>query len=170
MSTSAGFLIATALFVALAWLVLRWTQADYEQNGSLTTKSVIAGWVLYLLHADTVGLAAYADVGRLPIPAGPSAVVGGAIALGGFALFARATYVLGRDGDFDGFKSRSLVTAWPYGAVRHPQSLGWLLLLTGLAVASRSVIALGLVGLFAVFAHYLAALEDRDLQVRFGDA
>ena len=164
-----GFAAALAVFCAAALVVLRLVA---RQAGGDATRSAavpaVAVWLLYFLHADTVAAAAYADVGRVSLPGAPFLAVGLTVAAAGWALFLAATFTLAGRGRFAGLRPTALVTAGPYRFSRHPQNTGWALLLLGVAVASRSVIALVLVGVFAVFSARLTRIEEDELERRHG--
>lgn len=139
-------------------------------HGRGATVPAIAVWLLYFFHADTVAAAAYADVGRLPFPEAPFLVLGLATAAGGWLLFLIATRQLVRDGRFVGLTPSRLVTAGAFRLSRHPQNTGWAITLLGVAIASRSVIALAFVGVFGVFSARLASSEEAELERRHGAA
>lgn len=170
MADLAGFFGAFVIFGLASALVLHLADADYDRDDSSGTRSGLAIWLLAFFHANTVVAAASADVAKLPLPEGPSLAAGIAVGSVGWLLFLWATLALVRRADFEGLQTRRLVTTGPYRLARHPQSLGWTLLLLGIAIASRSVIGLLLVVAFALFAARHARLEDRHLAERFGDA
>lgn len=165
-----GLLLAVAVFAALAVLVLRWAAHDLAGPGELSTKSVVASWLLYLLHADTVATATWIGALAIDVPRTLALATGASLAAGGFAFFLAATITLARHGDFAGPRTRQLVVVGPYALSRHPQNLGWGIMLLGIAVAGRSLLALALVGLFAAFVERYARLEERQLQKDFGDS
>jgi protein-S-isoprenylcysteine O-methyltransferase Ste14 len=143
-------------------------ERDADDVSGFTTLGV---WFAYLVHADTVVTAAYITTGRLSfLPHDVFLVLGIAVVAVGFAVFAWASRVLVRDGAFQGLVSTRLVTSGPYSRVRHPEDLGWGLMLLGVAIAGRSVIALVLVGVFAVFVDRLWRADERALARRFGAA
>lgn len=163
-----ALLVATAIFTLFAALLLAWARQDYERHGTLTWRSAIAAWMLYLFHADTVGTAAFMDVAIVPVPETPALVAGIAVGITGFALFCAAVAALVRRGGFDGLTATALVTDGVFRLSRHPQNLGWGLLLLGFAIGSRSAVGLLLVVLFAVFADRYSKLEEQHLRDRFG--
>lgn len=165
-----AFLVAAGVFGLLAALTLKLFRADAAGGHGPRALSGLAVWLVYLFHADTVAAAAFTDVGRLPLPAAPFMLSGLTLAAAGWAVFIVATATLVRDGDFQGLRTARPVFTGPFRFSRHPQNAGWAMLLLGVAVASRSVVALGLVGLFAVFAARLARIEELDLLRRFGTA
>lgn len=165
-----ALLAAIVAFSGFAILLLTWAGQDYERRGTLTWRSAIAAWLLYLFHADTVATAAFTDIARLPVPAGPALALGVLVGVIGFGVFTAAVVALVRRGGFDGLTATRLVTDGVFRFSRHPQNLGWALILLGFAIGSRSLIALALVALFGMFAHRYAQLEERHLVQRFGDA
>ena len=161
---------SVVVFSVAAMLVLRWAANDLAKAGKLSAKSVVASWLLYVFHADTVATAAWMGAVSVGVPRAAALVAGAALAVSGFAIFLTATIVLVRDGDFEGPRTRGLVTAGPYRRSRHPQNLGWGIMLLGIAIAGRSLVAVALVGLFAVFIERYARLEEDQLQRDFGDS
>ncbi len=157
------------VFAALALLVLHWAHDDLTERGSLSAKSLVASWLLYVLHADTVASAALAHALSVNAPRTPALIMGAAIGVAGFGIFMTSTVTLVRHGDFQGPRTRRLVTTGVYAMSRHPQNLGWGILLLGIAVAGRSLVALALVGLFALFVARYARLEEHQLHTDFGE-
>jgi protein-S-isoprenylcysteine O-methyltransferase Ste14 len=158
-------LVAIAVFVVLAVLSVRWVQSDYASEGRLTVRSSVGLWLLYFFHADTVATAAYAGGLRLeaaPATAGYIAAV--LVGVPGVVLFLAAGIALGASG-VDGER---LVTHGPYRLMRHPQNFGWGLMLLGVALAGRSLLAILLVGLFAAFVERSTRVEEGHLERRHG--
>lgn len=165
-----GLLVSVALFTAAAVLVLRWARRDLAGAGTLSTKSLVASWLLYVFHADTVATAAWMGAVSVEAPRAVALALGAVIAISGFGVFLAATRVLVRHGDFVGARTRRLVTVGVYRHSRHPQNLGWGIMLLGIAVAGRSIVALALVTLFAGFAERYGRLEEDQLRGSFGDS
>ena len=157
------------VFALASGLVLHLANADAERETS-GARSALAVWLLAFFHANTVVAAASTDAGKVAVPEIPLLVAGIVIGTLGWVLFMWSTWVLVRRGDFEGLETRQLVTSGPFRLSRHPQSLGWTLLLLGIAVGSRSVVALLLVVAFALFATRYARIEERQLAERFGEA
>lgn len=164
-----GLLGFFVVFALASGLVLHLADADADRESS-GARSGIAVWLLAFFHANTVVAAASTDAGKVSALETPLLVAGIVLAVAGWVLFIWSTLVLVRRGGFAGLETTQLVTGGPFRFSRHPQSLGWTLLLLGLAIASRSVVALVLVGAFAVFATRYARIEERQLGDRFGEA
>lgn len=165
-----GFVAGFLVFAIASAVVLHLARSDSEQDEATGARSGFAIWLLAFFHANTVVAAAYATIAKVPLPQTPLLVVGLTVAGLGWLLFAWATLTLVRHAGFEGLQTTKLVTDGPFRFSRHPQSLGWTILLLGIAVASRSVIALGLVVAFALFATRHARIEERELAQRFGGA
>ena len=167
------FLAALVVFGLAGALVLQLAEADADRDdgGGPQARTAIALWLLAFFHANTVVSAAFTETGRIDaLPRVPFLAAGLALCAAGWLLFIVATATLVRRGAFAGLQTTRLVTTGPFARLRHPQSVGWTLLLLGVAVASRSVIALVLVGVFALFAARYAHLEEEGLRERFGAA
>ena len=165
-----AFIVALAVFGGFALFVVKRADEDLRERRQLSGTAVIGVWLLYLFHADTVVAAAYTDLGRVAVPSAPLLAIGLSLAAAGWALFLAATVSLVRRGAFKGLETSKLVITGPFRVSRHPQNAGWALLLLGIAIASRSLIAMALVAAFAVFAAAFARVEERDLLRRFGAA
>lgn len=162
----AATFFAVAVFVALAAVLVRWTEADYRESGRLTTRSTIVGWLLYLFHADSVAAAAYADALRIEaVPARAALVFGVGIGVVGLVFFVGAASRLARGSA----AAPDLQTGGVFALMRHPQNFGWGLMLLGIAVGARSLLALALVALFAVFVTRYADVEEAYLESTFGE-
>lgn len=156
------------VFALLAALLLAMTNSE-ERAQALSGPAAIAVWFVYLIHADTVVSAAYVSTGRIDaIPHSVGLVAGIAVGAVGFALFAWATRTLVSRAGFEGLRATRLVTTGPYARMRQPQNTGWALMLLGVAIGGRSVLALALVGVFCVFVWFLERIEDRALRGSFG--
>lgn len=164
-----GLLVSVAIFTGAALLVLRWAGRDLAGLRALSTKSLVASWLLYVFHADTVATAAWIGAVAVDVPPAAALFIGATLAITGFGVFLAATLALARHGDFAGPRTRRLVTVGPYRHSRHPQNLGWGTMLLGIAIAGRSLVALALVALFAAFVGRYARLEEDHLQRNFGD-
>ena len=168
MAELGGLLAFFVVFALASGLVLHLADADADRDVS-GARSGIAVWLLAFFHANTVAAAASTDAARLAALETPLLVAGIGIAVSGWVLFIWSTLVLVRRGGFEGLETTQLVTSGPFRFSRHPQSLGWMLLLLGIAVASRSIVALLLVVAFAVFATRYARIEERQMAERFGE-
>ena len=84
---------------------------------------------------------------------------------GGFILISAAWKVL-----YDAQKSRSLATSGPYSNVRHPQYVGFILVMFGFLLQWPTILTLAMFPVLTVMYVKLARTEERDARAAFGDA
>lgn len=84
---------------------------------------------------------------------------------GGFVLIARAWQVL-----YEAQKRRSLATTGAYSYVRHPQYVGFILVMFGFLLQWPTVLTLAMFPVLTVMYVRLAKSEERDAIAEFGDA
>jgi protein-S-isoprenylcysteine O-methyltransferase Ste14 len=84
---------------------------------------------------------------------------------GGFILISAAWKVL-----YDAQKSRSLATSGPYSYVRHPQYVGFILVMFGFLLQWPTILTLAMFPVLTVMYVKLAQTEERDARAAFGDA
>ena len=83
----------------------------------------------------------------------------------GFVVLARAWPVL-----WAAQRERRLATTGPYGRVRHPQYLGFLLIMAGFLLQWPTILTLVMFPLLAAAYTRLAMAEERELEATFGAA
>ncbi|RUW38049.1 MULTISPECIES: isoprenylcysteine carboxylmethyltransferase family protein [unclassified Mesorhizobium] len=84
---------------------------------------------------------------------------------GGFWLIAAAWRVL-----YDAQQHRSLATGGPYSYVRHPQYVGFILVMLGFLVQWPTLLTLAMFPVLVVMYVRLAQAEEREAVAEFGDA
>ncbi|AZO21144.1 isoprenylcysteine carboxylmethyltransferase family protein [Mesorhizobium sp. M1E.F.Ca.ET.045.02.1.1] len=84
---------------------------------------------------------------------------------GGFWLIAAAWRVL-----YDTQQHRSLATGGPYSYVRHPQYVGFILVMLGFLVQWPTLLTLAMFPVLVVMYVRLAQAEEREAAAEFGDA
>jgi protein-S-isoprenylcysteine O-methyltransferase Ste14 len=84
---------------------------------------------------------------------------------GGFILISAAWKML-----YDAQKSRSLATSGPYRYVRHPQYVGFILVMFGFLLQWPTILTLAMFPVLTVMYVKLARTEERDARATFGDA
>jgi protein-S-isoprenylcysteine O-methyltransferase Ste14 len=123
-----------------------------------------------LLGAATL-IASIMAKGQFGITERPVKTIGSAVFALGALLFAYAALLLGKAfmGKVDPV-SEALVTAGPYGLIRHPVYLAMLVMCLGPAIGLRSLLGLALLAFgFLPAAICRARLEERALEARFGE-
>jgi protein-S-isoprenylcysteine O-methyltransferase Ste14 len=111
-----------------------------------------------------VAIAAYAGRLRIDVPFVAAIALGVVVGIAGLMLFVPAAVALGRATSAE---TPRLLTRGPFALCRHPQTFGRGLMLLAVAIASRSLLALALVGLFVAFALRHTAVEERHLARTF---
>jgi protein-S-isoprenylcysteine O-methyltransferase Ste14 len=84
---------------------------------------------------------------------------------GGFILISVAWKVL-----YDAQQRRALATTGPYSYVRHPQYVGFILVMFGFLLQWPTILTLAMFPVLTVMYVKLARTEERDARVDFGDA
>lgn len=84
---------------------------------------------------------------------------------GGFVLIARAWKVL-----YDAQRQSSLATTGPYAYVRHPQYIGFVLIMFGFLLQWPTLLTLAMFPVLVWMYARLARSEEREVAAEFGDA
>lgn len=143
-------------------------RSELLDRGTFRPRVAAQMYVAYGAHAGLTAVAARRRQLSLPIP-DPAAQVtgtlltgaGGALCLAGMRRFSRPSHVTGT-------AVEDLITHGIYSYSRNPQYLGYTLVLTGLALARRSGLALLLTGGLAVTYRRWIPTEEQHLQRLFG--
>ncbi|MEZ0101094.1 protein-S-isoprenylcysteine O-methyltransferase Ste14 [Bradyrhizobium elkanii] len=84
---------------------------------------------------------------------------------GGFILISAAWKVL-----YDAQQAGRLATTGPYSYVRHPQYVGFILVMFGFLLQWPTILTLAMFPVLTVMYVRLAQTEERDARAEFGDA
>ena len=156
----------TLFFASTIWLLVR-GRGELVETSTLSRSSFVAMVTWYLSVIFTVGWAAWTGAWPLPFPRRPAQIIGGSLAVLGEVVHlsarsqcrTRATWSL---------QMPRLITTGIYTLVRHPQNLGWGLLVIGIAVWGRSGAALLIAALYSLVTLVWLPAEDAALDRRFG--
>ena len=84
---------------------------------------------------------------------------------GGFWLLARSWQVL-----YEAQRAHRLATTGPYARLRHPQYVGFVLIMTGFLVQWPTLVTLAMYPVLVLMYARLAKREEADMLAQFGDA
>ena len=97
--------------------------------------------------------------------AGPFHILSFVFVGGGFILISAAWKVL-----YDAQQSRSLATTGPYGYVRHPQYVGFIMVMCGFLLQWPTILTLAMFPVLTMMYVKLAWAEEQDARAAFGEA
>jgi len=95
---------------------------------------------------------------------GPFHILSFALIIGGFFLISRAWYVL-----YEAQRNHALATSGPYRYVRHPQYVGFVLVLLGFLLQWPTILTLAMFPFLVWMYVRLARTEEREAIAEFGD-
>lgn len=134
------------IYVLSGWLQSRFPGVDWFAHDSGHLLEMIFGW-------------------RTNPHFGPFHVLSFALIGGGFWLIAAAWPVL-----YSAQKEQRLAQTGPYAHIRHPQYVGFILILLGFLVQWPTILTLAMFPVLAVMYVRLALAEERDARAQFGEA
>lgn len=149
---------------------LRHMIRELHRDGVLSraTATVLDG--LYLAHLVEVWRQSRTEQVRLPIPSSLARAVGGVAAALGASVIPAGMLRFPSEAQVNAQGDQELITDGIYRYSRHPQYLGWTLVLTGVAAARRSPRALALAGVYPVAVGIWLPHEEAHLAETFGEA
>ena len=94
---------------------------------------------------------------------GPFHVASYVLIAGGFILLARSWGIL-----YEAQRRRELATSGPYARIRHPQYLGFIMIMTGFLLQWPTLVTLAMFPILVFMYGRLARREERDALAQFG--
>jgi protein-S-isoprenylcysteine O-methyltransferase Ste14 len=134
------------IYFLSGWLQSRFPTVDWFSHDAGHLLEMMFGWKTNP-HFGVFHIVSYALIGL------------------GFVLIANAWKLL-----FDAQKSGTLATTGPYGYVRHPQYVGFILVMLGFLVQWPTILTLAMFPVLTFMYVRLARLEEREAIAEFGEA
>src|SRR5262245_56267266 len=134
------------IYFLSGWLQSRFPGIDWFSHDAGHLLEMMFGWKTNP-HAGPFHIASFVFIGL------------------GFVLLARAWKVL-----FDAQQNRMLAKTGPYSCVRHPQYVGFILIMFGFLVQWPTLLTLAMFPVLTVMYVKLAKSEERDASAEFGQA
>ncbi len=142
---------------------------ELEISGRLSTPTFVAALLAYFGLGICALLAAWWSVWPLSLPRALAHTAGGLLAGAGMLLYVAARMRFQSFRLTWGLCMDRLVTGGVYSLTRNPQSVGWLLVLAGAGIASRSGGTLVLAAVYALSCIVWLPVEERILERHFGE-
>lgn len=134
------------IYFLSGWLQSRFPGTDWFSHDAGHLLEMMFGWKTNP-HAGPFHIASFVFIGA------------------GFVLLARAWRVL-----FDAQQTRSLATTGPYSYVRHPQYVGFIMVMFGFLLQWPTLLTLAMFPVLTVMYIKLARSEEHDAIAEFGDS
>ena len=134
------------IYFLSGWLQSRYPDVDWFSHDAGHLLEMMFGWKTNP-HAGPFHILSFVFIG------------------GGFILISAAWKVL-----YDAQKTRSLARAGPYSYVRHPQYVGFIMVMFGFLLQWPTILTLGMFPVLTVMYVRLAQTEEQDAKATFGDA
>jgi protein-S-isoprenylcysteine O-methyltransferase Ste14 len=134
------------IYFLSGWLQSRFPDVDWFSHDAGHVLEMMVGWKANP-HFGLFHILSYVLIG------------------GGFVLIAAAWKVL-----YDAQQARTLATTGAYNYVRHPQYVGFILVMLGFLVQWPTLLTLAMFPVLTVMYVVLAKSEERDAIAEFGDA
>jgi protein-S-isoprenylcysteine O-methyltransferase Ste14 len=133
------------IYFLSGWLQSRYPDVDWFSHDAGHLLEMLFGWKTNP-HAGPFHILSFVFIG------------------GGFILISAAWKVL-----YDAQKTRSLATTGPYSYVRHPQYVGFILVMFGFLLQWPTILTLVMFPVLTVMYVRLARTEEQDARAAFGD-
>jgi protein-S-isoprenylcysteine O-methyltransferase Ste14 len=136
-------------------------EADLTEHGRLRIPTAAAMSATYATHSAITAIALRDRTVQLRLNPTAASIVGDLLAASGTVLCLAGMRKFTGSSELTGTSNEALVTTGVYRHSRNPQYLGYVLTLTGLALARRSGLALAMTGLLALtYARWIPIEEE----------
>jgi protein-S-isoprenylcysteine O-methyltransferase Ste14 len=132
------------IYLLSGWLQSRYPDVDWFSHDAGHLLEMMFGWKTNP-HAGPFHLLSFVFIGL------------------GFVLISVAWKAL-----YDAQQSRSLATSGPYSYVRHPQYIGFILVMLGFLVQWPTILTLAMFPVLVAMYVHLAHVEEREVRAEFG--
>lgn len=133
------------IYLLSGWLGSRFPETDFLSHDAGHLLEVLFGW-------------------RANPHFGPFHIMSSVFIFGGFILLAKAWDVL-----YKAQHEHRLATTGPYSYVRHPQYVGFILIMLGFLLQWPTLVTLAMFPVLAYMYAHLARVEERDVIAEFGE-
>ncbi|BAV33292.1 isoprenylcysteine carboxyl methyltransferase [Sulfuricaulis limicola] len=133
------------IYLLSGWLQSRYPGVDWLAHDAGHLLETLFGWKAYP-HFGPFHLLSFAFIG------------------GGFILLSNAWRVL-----YAAQKNRTLATTGPYARIRHPQYVGFVLIMLGFLVQWPTILTLAMFPVLVFMYVHLARREEREVEREFGE-
>ena len=133
------------IYLLSGWLQSRYPDVDWFSHDAGHLLEMLFGWKTNP-HAGPFHLLSFAFIG------------------GGFILISVAWKTL-----YDAQQKRSLATTGPYSYVRHPQYIGFILVMLGFLLQWPTILTLAMFPVLVAMYVHLAHVEEREVRAEFGE-
>lgn len=164
------FVVALAAFLLPARVAFVRARHELVAATRVSVFTFIIGLVAYAALAAGVVLTSWLSIWLVSVDLSVAQIIGGISLVVGALVYLTARLHLRSFRATWGLANERLITSGIYRFVRHPQNLGWGLLLLGMALLGRSGGALLLVGAYVLACVVWLPVEEAALQKRFGAA
>jgi protein-S-isoprenylcysteine O-methyltransferase Ste14 len=162
------FVVCFGMFLVPVAIAFRRAKSELELRERVSTATFIAALFAYTALGTGVVLSSWLNAWPVPILSWISQTLGVILMLAGAAVYLTARLQLRSFRQTWALRTDKLLASGIYRLARHPQNIGWGLLLTGVALLGRSGVALALTGSYLVTCLIWLPVEEAFLQRRFG--
>lgn len=164
------FLVFSTLFLVPGSFAFVRARSQLKLQDRISAGTFATALLAYTALAVGVILASFLNAWPLPVTPRLGRFLGAALGLAGAPLYLAARLEMRSFRPTWALRTDSLITTGIYRFLRHPQNLGWGLLLAGIALLGRSGVALALTGAYVLACLLWLPVEGAFRERRFGSS